>query len=393
MTDSMRAADFIGGIGVNVRLAYTDGGYAKGQQVLADLQYLGVNAVRDAAVWTKLQGQNSYALLARAGVKFDMVLQGGRDPSAAVKEVEKFAQLYPGAVASVEGPNEINLKTFRYGALSGAAGGAAFVNAAIRSVKASSALRGARMFDLTGANVFDNAMVSNVHLYPGKGNQPRPLLATAMATQLQNHPGRDVVITEAGYLTGPGTSQWEGVDQTTQAKLTLNLLADAAKLGFKSTYLYQLLDAYPDPAGTGIDRHMGLFDIAYQPKQAATAIHNLTSILTDPMPESSQFQPQDLLYTLANIPVGTSSLLLQKSSGVHDLVLWAEPDIWDEKTHKPIAAAVTDMLVDFGVQHMNVQLFDPLVSDKPIAAYSDVTSVRIGMSDHPLIVQAMAVPH
>jgi len=391
MSDSMRANDFVGTIGVNVRLAFTDGGYAKGQKVLAALQYLGVNQVRDAAVWTKLQGQASYALLAKAGVKFDMVLQSGRDPGAAVTEIAKFGQLYPGAVASVEGPNEINLKNFRYGALTGVNAGVAFVNAAVGAVNAKKVLRGTKIYDLTGANVADNATVSNVHLYPCNGNQPRTLLSTAMANQSKYHPGRDVVITETGYLTGTGNSQWEGVDQATQAKLTLNMLADAAALGYKSTYLFQLLDAYPDPAGTGIDKHMGLFDLSYQPKQAATAIHNLTSILADPGADATQFQPHDLLYTLANIPADASSLLLEKANGVHDIMLWREPDIWDEKVHKPIAAQMADTIVDFGSQHMNVQLFDPLVSDKPIAAYGDVSSVHVGLTDHPLIVQVSAV--
>ena len=49
------------------------------------------------------------------------------------------------------------------------------------------------------------------------------------------------------------------------------------------------------------------------------------------------------------------------------------------------------LIVDFGSQHMNVQLFDPLVSDKPIAAYGDVSSVHVGLTDHPLIVQVSAV--
>ncbi len=103
-----------------------------------------------------------------------------------------------------------------------------------------------------------------------------------MAGQRAVMPGGGIVLTEAGYYSLPGGGSWGGVDLTTQAKpRLLNLLFDAAKLGVSRTYLYQLLDAYPDPSNTDMEKHFGLFDINNKPKPVAAAIHNLTTILAD----------------------------------------------------------------------------------------------------------------
>ena len=56
---------------------------------------------------------------------------------------------------------------------------------------------------------------------------------------------------------------------------------DAAKLGVPQTYLYELLDPWADATGDNMQRHFGLFDINNKPKIAATALHNLTTILAD----------------------------------------------------------------------------------------------------------------
>jgi hypothetical protein len=71
----IRASDFLDTIGVNTRLAYIDGDYRSAANVLSSLQFIGVDHVRDFAVWDKWVGQGSYARLANAGTHFDMVIQ------------------------------------------------------------------------------------------------------------------------------------------------------------------------------------------------------------------------------------------------------------------------------------------------------------------------------
>jgi Ca2+-binding RTX toxin-like protein len=82
---------------------------------------------------------------------------------------------------------------------------------------------------------------------------------------------------------------------------------------------------------------------------------------------------------------------MEKSNGAYDIVLWAEPDIWDQTSNRSIAVPVTQSTVDFGGAHYDVRIFDPLVSDQPIAEFGNVTSLQVGVSDHPVIVEVTPV--
>ena len=226
---------------------------------------------------------------------------------------------------------------------------------------------------------------TNIHPYPQRGAQPGAVLAARIGDHAVA--GKGMVITEAGYHTGVGAAGWECVDERTQAKLTLNLLADAASLGVAQTYLYQLLDGYADPGGFTADRHLGLFDQSYRPKLAATAIHNLTSILNDPAASAGNFALSALSVTIDGLPASGRTLDLAKSNGVHDLMLWAEPDIWNEATNTAIAVASKTWTLSFEGYSVDARIYDPLVSDRPIAIFSDVTSLSVAVSDHPVIVE------
>jgi hypothetical protein len=102
------------------------------------------------------------------------------------------------------------------------------------------------------------------------------------------------VITETGYYDEPRNPYGSGVDNITAAKLTLNLLLDAASQGVSRTFLYQLRSAYPDPGDTNTDVEYGLFRKDNSPKPMAVAIHNLTTILADPGSDAATFARRHL---------------------------------------------------------------------------------------------------
>jgi hypothetical protein len=103
-TPAVRAADLAAGIGVNVHLEYTDSAYADAGRTLAALNVLRLSLVRDAAPDPHNQGQASYGALTKAGVRFDLFVNGG-DLSTAVSGLTALQTAYPGAVHEIEGPN------------------------------------------------------------------------------------------------------------------------------------------------------------------------------------------------------------------------------------------------------------------------------------------------
>ena len=386
MSASLRVANFVGGIGVNVHMAGFNTA-ASSAPLLAALNYLGISAVRVAATPNVIGPNSGLGALASAGIRFDMLFPAGIAPAGTIAGLITFATTHPGSVLAIEGPNEINNFPITYNGMTGIPAGIAFVNAAAAAISGT-ALAATRFFDLTGAPrsaalAADQADYVNIHPYPMNGSQPGQWLLASAARHMV--PGKGLVITEAGYQTGATSNGWEAVDQVTQAKLTLNLLADAARLGVADTFLYQLKD-YADPTGAIVDDHLGLFDSGLAAKPVAVAIHNLTTILSDSGANARDFASHALDYSISGMLATGNSLLLEKSNGVHDLLVWAEPQIWDATTHSEIAASPSTVTIGFDGP-VNVRLFDPLTGTAAISSWSGVSQLQLAITDHPLIVE------
>lgn len=377
---------FVNSLGVNVHVEYTDGKYANVTNVINDLRYLGVSNVRDATLNPGNQGQSSYDALAASGVKFDLFMQG-TDLSSSFALVDAFIARHPGAILAIEGPNEVNNFPISYQGVGGDQGAVNYQAALYAKVHSDAALSGVKVFnlttwpDLTGAS--DDA---NFHTYPKNGSEPLPQLSADLASQVAKNPDKGVVLTEAGYTTTPGTNYYGSVDELTQAKLTLNLLVDAAKAGVQETFVYELLDAYADPSNSDPEKHFGLFHLDNSPKLAATAIHNLTAILSAPAVANASATPG---WALSGLPASGSTLTLAKAAGVSDLVVWAEPQIWDATTNSAIGVASSSVSVHFDAK-TDVLVFDPLMGPQATRTLVGIQDLTLDLTDHPLIVEVHA---
>lgn len=399
----MRASDFIDTEGVNTHLPYTDGGYANVSNVLSDLNYLGISNVRDSIT----DGQNgsaplsTYVTLAQAGVKFTLLSDvGGSVTTASLQsEVNLMAQLQaavPGSVVAAEGPNEINNFPVTYNGVGGLQGAVDLQEQLYTDVKANPSLASAAVDYFTGypegsGNNGPNpdttpglANDDTQHPYPNGGQAPAFWVSRSQA--LGNMPGGSgpAVYTETGYSTNGGTSG--AVNDDVQAKYTLDLLMDDAKNGISSTDLYQLMDAYQPGSPQG-DDGFGLFNPNNSPKEAATAIHNLNTILADPGATASTFSAPTPSYTVAGLPSTGNSMAIEKSSGASDIVVWAEPQIWNESNGTEVASPTTNVTVQLAATYGTVKVFDPLSSSSPTETLSNVSSVALALTDHPLIVE------
>lgn len=391
---AVRAADFVDTIGVTTHIDYTDGQYRDIKADLEALKYLGIDHVRDASPLPSSDpfGQGHLGDAADAGIKFTFFAQGDQSPATVVARLHAFAAAHPGSIAAIEGPNEVNNWPVAYNGQSGTAGAQAYQKALFDAVNADSLLKNVPVLGFTDYPVHASASDwNNLHPYPKNGDEPRDAILSGKTEQDAVDPGKPFAITEGGYHTSLGADTnggWEGVDEATQAKLSLNFYMDAAQLGSKLTNQYQLLDAYPDRSG-GADQetHFGLFRLDGSAKPAATAIHNLTTILHDGGAGASSFTAGTLNYSTTGLPSTGHTYLTEKSDGSFQIVAWNEPDVWDEKADHAIAVPASTVKLQLGQTFATVQVFDPLQGSGAVKTLHDVSSIDIALTDHPLVVQ------
>ncbi|MGT2504195.1 hypothetical protein ACVOMS_31920 [Bradyrhizobium guangxiense] len=67
--------------------------------------------------------------------------------------------------------------------------------------------------------------------------------------------------------------------------------------------------------------------------------------------------------------------------------MWAEPKLWNDSTDTEVSNAAQTVTVNLGAVHHSVKVYDTLTGTTAIAAYTDVSTITIPVSDHPLIIE------
>ncbi|HTH99767.1 MAG TPA: hypothetical protein VL752_02375 [Acidisoma sp.] len=400
------AESFLSSLGVNIHI---DQGY-DAKNYIAPLRYLGVRAVRDG-----IRHVDSEVMLAQAtGVRF--VIQGGGNLSGELASARILAQAH--ALLALEGPNEPNNFAITY---QGKQGGhdhgwepvAAFQEALYSAVKADPALKAYPVFGVseTGAQPTDLGLqfrttpanfkgavppgthfadFLNVHNYVsgvhgGYGNNQAwqaadptldgrwdGLWGNCGVTWLRRFRGYDAaaIVHEPRVTTETG---WDSVSDTggeaVQAAVLSNTYLAQFRRGWRYTFIYELED---NEGGSG---HQGLFDGA-RPKMAATYIHNLTTILAD---QGTLPHPGSLSFTIGTKSKTVHDLLLQKSDGEFDLV------VWDERRD-----GTDDVTVTFARPQKKVEVFDIAQGTEPRSSEQHARHIALQLSNHAVILRIPA---
>ena len=400
---AMGAFDFLDSIGVNT---HVDQGYDPASYI-EPLGYTGIRQVRDG-------GRNILSdvmIHQQTGVRFTIV--GGAVPEA-LAAARTLADAH--ALLALEGPNEANNFPILYdGQKGGGPDGswlpvAQFQKALYAAVKADKVLRQYPVFgpSETGAQT-DNAGVqfltipagvdtllpkgtrfadfANVHNYViGNGNLYQdnqawnaadPVLNGRWDGFYGNHGltwrKRYKGYTDAQLPTVPRVTTETGWDTTanpggqrTQGTILTNTYLAQFKRGWAYTFVYELRDA------EGSTGDQGLYHGA-APKLAATYIHNMTTILSDDRPLA---KPGSLTYAIPDQPATVHSLLLQKSNGQFDLVVWGER-----------VSGSDTVTVSLGSPRKTVKLYDITSGTAPVQTFANVASVQLTLSDHAMIIE------
>jgi hypothetical protein len=170
------------------------------------------------------------------------------------------------------------------------------------------------------------------------------------------------VTTETGStIGGPITEE-------IQALNLLSMYLDQFKRGWSFTAVYLLRDRTDE----GGNQSFGFFKRDYTPRKAAVYLHNLTTILAD---KGSIADPGQLEYSIPEQPATVHEMLLRKSDGAFELVVWNER-----------IKGSDDVVVKLGGTYPTVTIYDPTVGTGPIQTMDKVDSVKLTVSDHPLII-------
>ncbi len=402
-TRAISADTFLNSLGVNT---HVDQGYDP-KSYIGPLRYLGIREVRDA----ERHADGEVAIAKATGVHF--VIGAAGDLKGLIASAGVLAKA--GALLALEGPNEPNNFPIIYNGQQGGGFGhswyavAAYQAALYAATKASPLLAPYPVFGVseTGAETDDvglqyrtipggDAIVFpagthfsdavNVHNYVsavhgGYGdnqawNAASPTLngrwdglyGNCGLTWFRHYKGYSLaeLVTVPRVTTETG---WDSVSdpggEAVQGSMLTNTYLAQFKRGWRYTFIYELRD------GEGGPGHQGLYH-ADTPKPAAVDIHNLTTILADdkPLPH-----PGQLSYALENRPPTVHDLLLQKSDGEFDLV------VWDERVK-----GSDHLTVIFDRNHNTVDLYDILQGSGAVADLHGVSRVNLSLSNHAVII-------
>ncbi|HEV3006269.1 MAG TPA: hypothetical protein VGX78_17500 [Pirellulales bacterium] len=170
------------------------------------------------------------------------------------------------------------------------------------------------------------------------------------------------VTTETGCtVDGPITEE-------VQALNLLSMYLDQFKRGWSHTAVYLLRDRTDEDG----NQSFGFFKPDYAPRKAAVYLHNLTTILAD---QGSLAVPGRLDYSVTPQPATVHEMLLQKSDGTFELVVWNER-----------LKGADDVTVNLKGKIAAVKVYDPTIGTEPIRTHGAVESLTLTLSDHPLVI-------
>jgi len=402
-TTAIATGAFLNSIGVNTHLNDNATEYGNIPEVLSELQYLGVSRIRDNTPdsWTL----SNYDSIAAAGIKLDLLIgynpgeeMGNGGVQNELNAISEILGASPGSIVGLEGLNEPNnfpnlwngQPTNNWTTV------AAVQQAEYAAVSAMPALAGIPLLDAsvdpnsftgTAPDMAPYADLGNAHVYPYDGGQPTLVMNSILAGQATLVPGKPTWITEFGYSSSYDDPSDYGVNQNVQAINTLNGLFDAFKDGVPYTYIYELNAETANPSLSSLEDGFGLFSASGAATPAAVALHDLTTILADPGTSAQNFATGSMDYKLTGLPSTGNSLLLEKSDGTFDIVVWNEASDWNDQTKSAIIATPTSVTVSLGASFQSVQVYDPLSGSTPITTLSNVSSVQLSLGDDPLIIQ------
>jgi hypothetical protein len=129
--------------------------------------------------------------------------------------------------------------------------------------------------------------------------------------------------------------------------------------------------------------HWGLIRADGSEKPAFIALKRLIDELNDTAEPHARMQ---LSWSLSTADPAVHHLLLQKSDGELDLVLWQEISSYDFRNQKEIVNPPLQTQLTLGSRASSVTLYEPAVQAGPLKSFVNTTTVPLAIPDHPLVI-------
>ncbi|MGI4789319.1 MAG: hypothetical protein ACRYFS_10780 [Janthinobacterium lividum] len=417
---NVKAQAFSNTFGANVHLG--EGSYQNTQAIADALNIIGFSRIRikctDAAdVAAAKDVAAKAAPYFPNGLKANVIVIGYLNaPDDTLVSQKKAIPQLASIIETIEGPNEIN----NYSTGNGTHGPfdltdqtknfgtnyAAWSKALFAWKKSNPTLAQAKLMapDIASGDPDDYTKLPNIspyvdsgnfHFYAGNGRQPSNFGGGNFSAiynwyKSAASPTKPISVSEWGQTTAVRPGQG-GCDTQTQAKYILNQMFDMTSRGVYRAYLYQLMDDTDgDPNGTeGTEAHFGIFDYQWKVKPAAQALANVKNLLADKPAVFTARVPNYRVSGVTNAGAAGSSLSISKSDGSTFIVVWNEPQIWDQKAFVAVTPPDNIVTIEFGGNY-TYKVYDPLVGLGATAAGSS-TTVRVNVIGSPIMIQVF--PH
>lgn len=385
---------FVDTIGVQTHINYNDTPYGNWPQVLSALKRLGVRHIRDGLPNDATYLKNHHDL---ANAKIGCTCGFSIDSKLTTQRIVEYTRL-AGDVEALEAPNECDAATNCGG---GKALGARNVAAFLPVITAAGKILGLPVlgpsftmslgYNSTG-DLSPLMTYNNLHIYFGGKNPGHKGWGDGdpqghrygsfewwMDQANLNAPGKPDLITETGYMAyplpkGPGT-----IPEELEASYTPRLLLLAWQHGIRRTFLYELLDEFPD---TGY----GLLRQNLSAKPAFLAVQSLITLLGDPGPS---FSPAPLRIAVqgAEAP-GFTHMLFGRRDGTYILVAWLEREDYNAETNTPLPTAPGSFGLSLDPQYQvaGVQTLTDAGTLKPAPLSTRQTGLPFAVDGHLTVI-------
>lgn len=180
---------------------------------------------------------------------------------------------------------------------------------------------------------------------------------------------QDQLDTLPRVTTETGTNVGGQVTEAIQGDNLLNVYLAQFKRGYTYTSVYLLRDRTDE----GGNQTFGFFRPDYSARKAAFYLHNLTTILAD---NGRPGAPGQLDFAIENQPRTVHDLLLQRSDGIFQLVIWDERLLDMDK-----------VTIRLGAGKSSLRIYDPTKGIEPIQTLTDASSVGLILSNHPVVIE------